>query len=115
MSVKDKGTHFGLFMSMDFKDGSHESVEYAYDGNGNMVKDLNKGVRLIEYNFLNLPSRVTFRGLNNPVNEYVYSKGGKKLSVLHRSSSEKRTDYDSNMNYENGSLKRILVDSALIG
>ena len=101
-------------MSMDFKGGSHESVEYAYDGNGNMVKDLNKGIGMIEYNSLNLPRRVTFTGLNNPVNEYVYSAGGKKLTVIHRSSTEKRTDYVGNMIYENGSLKRILVDGGYI-
>ena len=73
VSVEDKGANPSLSMSMDFKDGSHESVEYAYDSNGNMVKDLNKGISMIEYNSLNLPRRVSFTGLNNPVNEYVYS------------------------------------------
>ena len=114
VSVGDKGTNPTLSMSMDFKDGSHESVEYGYDGNGNMVKDLNKGISRIEYNSLNLPRRVTFTGANNPVNEYDYSAGGKKLSVIHRSSTEKRTDYVGNMIYENGSLKRILVDGGYI-
>ena len=114
VSVEDKGTNPSLSMSMDFKDGAHESVEYSYDTNGNMVKDLNKGISRIEYNFLNLPRRVTFAGMNNPVNEYVYSAGGKKLSVIHKSSTEKRTDYVGNMIYENGSLKRILVDGGYI-
>lgn len=46
-------------------------------GNGNMVKDLNKGISRIEYNFLNLSRRVTFIGANNPVNEYgrTYATG----------------------------------------
>ena len=79
-----------------------------------MVKDLNKRISMIEYNFLNLPRRITFTGVNNPVNEYVYSSGGKKLSVIHKSSTEKRTDYVGNMIYENGSLKRILVDGGYI-
>ncbi|MCM1723375.1 RHS repeat-associated core domain-containing protein, partial [Bacteroides ovatus] len=81
---------------------------------GNMVKDLNKGISMIEYNSLNLPRRVTFTGVNNPVNEYVYSAGSKKLSVIHKSSTEKRTDYVGNLIYENGSLKRILVDGGYI-
>jgi len=114
VSVEDKGANPSLSMSMDFKDGSHESVEYAYDSNGNMVKDLNKGISMIEYNSLNLPRRVSFTGLNNPVNEYVYSADGKKLSVIHKSSTEKRTDYVGNLIYENGSLKRILVDGGYI-
>lgn len=101
-------------MSIDFKDGSHGAVEYNYDGNGNMVKDLNKGISRIEYNFLNLPQRISFSGANNPVNEYVYSAGGKKLSVIHRTSTEKRTDYVGNMIYENASLKRILIDRGYI-
>lgn len=114
VSVEDKGTEPSLSMSMDFKDGSHESVEYSYDSNGNMVKDLNKGISRIEYNFLNLPQRISFSGANNPVNEYVCSAVGKKLSVIHKSSTEKRTDYVGNMIYENGSLKRILVDGGYI-
>ena len=114
VSVEDKGTNPSLSMSMDFKDGSHSAVEYSYDGNGNMVKDLNKGISRIEYNFLNLPQQISFSGANNPVNEYVYSAGGKKLSVIHRSSTVKRTDYVGNMIYENGSLKRILIDGGYI-
>lgn len=114
VSVEDKGTNPSLSMSMDFKDGSHELLEYGYDANGNMVKDLNKGISNIEYNFLNLPRRIIFSGVNNPVNEYVYSASGEKLSVIHKSSTEKRTDYVGNMIYENGSLKRILVDGGYI-
>lgn len=114
VSIVDKGTKPTLSMSMDFKDGSHESVEYSYDSNGNMIEDLNKGISRIEYNLLNLPQRISFIGANNPVNEYVYSAGGKKLSVIHKSSIEKRTDYVDNMIYENGSLKHILVDGGYI-
>lgn len=114
VSIEDKGTNPSLSMSMDFKDGSHESIEYVYDANGNMVQDLNKGISRIEYNFLNLPRRLTFTGVNNRVNEYAYSADGKKLSVIHKQSTEKRTDYVSNMIYENGSLKRILVDGGYV-
>lgn len=114
VSVEDNGTNSTLSTSMDFKDSSHTATEYGYDGNGNMVKDLNKGISKIEYNFLNLPRRITFASAGNPVNEYVYSAGGKKLSVIHKSSTEKRTDYVGNMIYEKGSLKRILVDGGYI-
>ena len=40
---------------MDFKDGAHTSVEYCYDANGNLTKDLNIGISNIAYNSLNLP------------------------------------------------------------
>ena len=41
-----------------FSDGSDEDVEYEYDQNGNLTKDLNKNIRQIDYNLLNLPSEM---------------------------------------------------------
>lgn len=111
--VDDAGEVVSLSMSMDFKQGSNEDIQYYYDGNGNLVKDLNKGISDIKYNLLNLPDQITFTSLNNPINRYVYSAIGKKLSVTHGASS-KRTDYVSNMIYENGTIKRILVDGGYI-
>ena len=37
-----------------FVDGANEEIEYEYDGNGNITKDLNKKISQIEYNCLNL-------------------------------------------------------------
>ena len=42
-----------------FIDGADKPVEYDYDANGNMTKDLNKQISLIEYNSQNLPSRIS--------------------------------------------------------
>lgn len=112
--VEDTGTNPSLSMSLDFKNGTTQEIEYSYDRNGNMMKDLNKGISRIEYNVLNLPQTVTFTGANNSVNEYAYSATGKKLSVIHKSSTDKRTDYVGNIIYENSSLKRILVDGGYI-
>ena len=36
----------------NFKDGANEELEYEYDKNGNLVKDLNKNISKIEYNLL---------------------------------------------------------------
>ena len=44
----------------EFKDGVKQANEYTYDSNGNLTKDLNKGITNISYNCLNLPSVVTF-------------------------------------------------------
>ena len=38
--------------SFDFKDGANADVEYFYDANGALVKDLNKGISNIEYDVL---------------------------------------------------------------
>ncbi len=37
-----------LSKSMDFKNGSTATKEYFYDANGNMTKDLNKGISSIK-------------------------------------------------------------------
>ena len=38
----------------------HSLVDSAYDKNGNLTKDLNRNITSIQYNCLNLPSKVTF-------------------------------------------------------
>ena len=115
ISVKDSVTQQPtLSASMDFRDGTNQAIEYLYDANGNQTQDLNKGINKIEYNFLNLPRRIVFNQANTE-NKYIYSVSGAKLAVIHtKPSSEKRTDYVGNMIYENGNLKRILVDGGYI-
>lgn len=49
----------------------------------------------------------------NLVNGDVYLFGGKNF-VIHKSSTEKRTGYVGNIIYENGPLKRLLVDDGYI-
>ena len=52
-------------------------TEYFYDANGNMTKDLNKGIDAITYNVLNLPSRITFT--NGESIDYLYNSAGTLL------------------------------------
>ena len=66
---------------MHFQDASDEDDEYAYDANGNMTMDLNRGITNISYNYLNLPSSVYQSGGRRI--DYSYSADGRKLSVLY--------------------------------
>ena len=59
-----------------FVDGSDAQTEYTYDKNGNMTKDLNKGISSIQYNLLNLPSIIT---KGNGFMAYAYNAIGEKL------------------------------------
>ena len=63
--------------SFDFKDGADEDIEYVYDANGNMTKDLNRQICNIDYNYINLPSRVDF--LYGSKVLYTYDANGTKL------------------------------------
>ncbi|MEM7548391.1 MAG: fibronectin type III domain-containing protein [Bacteroidota bacterium] len=102
MSVSDAGTVEG------FKDGNTSGDDYAYDDNGNMVQDLNKGITSIEYNYLNLPEIVTFN--DGKAIKYTYDAAGTKLKqeVFEGGLSNeptKTTDYIGNLVFENGTLQ----------
>ena len=107
----DDSTPDPTLFSRNFRDVKGSSIEYIYDVNGNLTKDLNKGITQIRYSLLNLPKKVNFNHTGQPENEYTYAVDGSKLQVNHKKSSgSKVTDYVGNMIYEGGSLKRILVD-----
>ncbi|MCG8208381.1 RHS repeat domain-containing protein [Tenacibaculum finnmarkense] len=59
-----------------FQDKNTSGNDYTYDVNGNMTKDLNKGITKITYNHLNLPKQVTFNNSNQI--EYSYDATGVK-------------------------------------
>ena len=84
----------------DFKDGIRSSAEYAYDLNGNLIQDLNKGISRIRYNCLNLPSAIEFT--DGRTISYLYSADGTKLEVIHAmGDSITTTDYCGKAIYEN--------------
>ena len=53
--------------------------EMRYDKNGNLTKDLNKKIFSIQYNSLNLPSKINYS--DGKMMDYVYSGTGEKKSV----------------------------------
>ncbi|MFV0331900.1 MAG: RHS repeat-associated core domain-containing protein [Dysgonomonas sp.] len=120
--------------SMDFKNYSNAAIEYTYNANGAMTKDLNKGITGIKYNFLNLPQaiEVASPSVKGRV-KYTYSAGGVKLKTVHETDMNVQTatimavapfasettntlttDYVGNKVYENGIIRRILVDGGYI-
>ena len=85
------------------------STEYEYDENGNLTKDLNKNITAIQYNCLNLPSRVMFANGNSI--SYLYDAAGRKLRTVHFLEGDSvTTDYCGNVVYENGVPKILLTE-----
>ncbi|MFG5856817.1 RHS repeat-associated core domain-containing protein, partial [Dysgonomonas sp. Shenzhen-Wh21] len=134
LKADDAVATISLAESADFKNYSSVATEYFYNANGAMSKDFNKGITEIQYNSLNLPRQMDIK---SPVaearNEYTYSAGGQKLKVVQKwnpnysttpvigsaintaaLTQTKTTDYVDNKIYENGTLKRILVDGGYI-
>ena len=94
-SVRD-----GVSDSLGFLDGNKSEDDYAYDANGNMVKDRNKGIDTILYNPLNLPIRVEFDARNYIT--YLYDAVGTKLQekVYKSDTLYHRRDYVGEFIYE---------------
>ncbi|WP_077155974.1 RHS repeat domain-containing protein [Bacteroides bouchesdurhonensis] len=112
-AVKDIATSAVFGNGMEFKDGANQTVEYTYDKNGNLIKDLNKNISSIEYNCLNLPDQVIFTGGNSV--EYEYTTDGVKLRTVHKTGSTTlTTDYCGNAVYENGVLKMLLNEAGYV-
>ena len=97
----------------EFKDAVQQDNEYAYDANGNLTKDLNKGIAGISYNCLNLPGAVTFIDGNRIT--YTYAADGTKLRTVHGiGGASTTTDYCTNVIYENGTAKFLLTEKGYV-
>ena len=87
-----------------FKDTNGSGTEYQYDDNGNMTSDTNRGISNIEYNHLNLPTRVTIsNSQHNGSIDYVYDALGTKLKKLVSDGTE--TEYCGAYVYEGNTLQ----------
>jgi RHS repeat-associated protein len=118
-----------------FMDGEKDStIEYAYDANGNMTKDYNKKIAVINYNALNLPDRLQY-AYGHTIG-YLYDATGSKLSVADTTVNTNllvpmgstvptpvptadilttmKTDYCGNIIYEDGALSKILTEEGYI-
>ena len=136
VNVLDNIENFAYAPSADFKDVPNALgvVEYTYNKNGAMNKDLNKGITEIQYNSLNLPRAIE---IANPSVKgrikYTYSVAGVKLRTVHETdmnvqnatvmavapfstetTTTETTDYVGNVIYKNNVLNRILVDGGYI-
>ena len=103
LSVTDAGNK-----SFGFKDGTNTDNDFAYDTNGNMISDQNKGITGITYNHLNLPKTVTINNTEHNGNiSYIYDATGAKLKkiVTEGSSLTNTTEYAGNYIYKNGVLE----------
>lgn len=75
-------------LSQGFVDGNIYNVintndvknDYAYDVNGNLIKDLNKQITKISYNYLNLPTEIIWN-VSRKIN-YTYDANGAKLRKI---------------------------------
>ena len=107
-AISDKAGSLLYDGSFDFKDGANADVEYFYDTNGALIKDLNKGISNIEYDILGNLKCISFS--NGFKTKYVYDAAGNKLRTTHESAVTNTTDYIGNFIFEDGKLSKFLFD-----
>ena len=107
-AISDKAGSLLYDGSFDFKDGANADVEYFYDANGALVKDLNKGISNVEYDVLGNLKCITFS--NGFKTKYIYDAAGNKLRTTHESVVTNTTDYIGNFIFEDGKLSKYLFD-----
>lgn len=98
MSVSDTTSNI-----LGFNDGNTSGNDYDYDVNGNLIKDSNKNISLIQYNRLDLVSTVVFN--NGDTIDFTYDSSGVKLKteVTHNGVTTV-TDYLGGFQYRNNQL-----------
>lgn len=100
LAVKDNTANIAYAGNFEFTNGADKDTEYSYINNGNLVRDYNKKITKIQYNYLNLPSQIMFE--NGSDISYIYSSEGNKLRTTHVIDKDTLiTDYCDNVIYEN--------------
>jgi RHS repeat-associated protein len=119
--VYDTGINRGNKLIGILEEGNHhegfadktniQNVDYYYDINGNMTRDLNKKIGTtsadgILYNHLNLPIEVKFENNNNKKINYTYDASGMKLRKVFSNNGNKTiTNYANGFVYDDISME----------
>ncbi|MEM7087106.1 MAG: DUF6443 domain-containing protein [Bacteroidota bacterium] len=86
--------------------GTSVNKVFTYDGNGNMISDLDKGISSITYNYLNLPEVISFT--TGEQIQYDYDASGTKLKKRFIDGGIiTDTDYINGFQYINSALQFI--------
>ena len=105
VSIQNATSNMNLDGSQVASSSQNENppLDYAYDENGNMLTDANKGITSIHYNYLNLPVTINFDSSNKI--EYVYDAAGQKVQKkVTNGTVETITDYLNGFQYTNTAL-----------
>jgi|GEM_PF-5972395 len=102
----------------DFKEVNNNSTaDYLYDNNGNLTKDNNKSISLIQYTHLNNPDSIIVSGKGSI--KYVYDIVGNKLRKIVYDNTVNPakttiTDYLGLFTYQNDTLQYIAQEEGRI-
>ena len=119
LAVNDKSDNLQRGFKAEYGNNPFTTDDYTYDKNGNVTSDLNKGILKIEYNYLNLPTRINFLSYISGSTKdiyFIYDASGQKHRKIVRqvdcgvagcATTETVYDYVNGIEYQNGKLQRI--------
>jgi RHS repeat-associated protein len=91
---------------------SKQVNEYGFDANGNISKDLNKGIITVTYNDFNLPATLSWS--NGMSVSYDYDGLGNKLKkVFNNGTQTITTDYVSGAQYNQGLISFVFTNEGI--
>ena len=86
-----------------FIDGNTTGNDYEYDSNANLIKDSNKNIDAIEYNYIDLVTKVVFS--NGDIIDFTYDAAGNKLKMITtHGATVITTEYFGGFQYRNSQL-----------
>ena len=80
-SIDDRGAETFHYDAKHYHDNSNSSNDLAYDANGNMIYDQDRGIAAIRYNLLNLPDTIQFTNGNLIIHRY--DAAGNRLEMVY--------------------------------
>jgi len=100
-------TNKGLAGDFQENKADNGTDDYLYDNNGNLTSDVNKGIKSIVYNHLNLPVEIWFNTSGTTKIQFYYTATGSKLKkeVWENNSLTGWTDYLGGFVYEKDKLQ----------
>ena len=120
----------GVNIPVGFQDKDNGTgSDYIYDGNGNIIKDFNKNISTITYNYLNLPNVVstakgtitfTYDAAGNKLQKTVFETTPNKTTnyyyagdYVYRSAASGAPDTLEYISHPEGRLRPVKVDTTL--
>lgn len=108
--ANDPNSKLGDFHYPGSKTPGVPTLDYTYDGNGNLTQDNNKAITSITYNYLNLPQLIQMNGKGTI--QYWYDAAGNKLQkqVVDATATPQKTTttlYIGGMVYQNDTMQFI--------
>ena len=115
LTLRDDAPTVLLEASLDLPEGAWSGSDFAYDANGNQIRDMSRGVSDVTYNVLNLPQRVEFADGGRI--DYLYSASGTKLAETVYDAAGtliSRRDYIGQFEFVADTLERTLLPEGFV-